>query len=624
MLLRMPHGLVCLAILWAMSPVGSAAQATGGSCALSEAGAAAGWRLEQLAVIPGEHHTAYADFATIASRRADWSYELWDVWTGERLRQLTPPATYATQNSIRESSRDGERAVIDWHVAPATLVDMRTGETLAEIQTFTGEHVPCCAYFTRDNRWLWTSVPDGRWEIRNARSGALVGVIQLARGAQNGEVDLSPDGRRMLVADLALQLVDTASGAVITSVPSRTTLITRLNARFSSDGTRAVIQNGWQWLLLDARSDAQLAAGGRPGEEEFYLDFPEFLDNGAYAQFADNAGGRAIVDVRTGRTHISLGRLAGEPSRAVEFGIQPSPDGRRFIARTPEGAATLWDARTGNQLARLGRFRVESDFEPDEEEIFIHGGRITTSNEFIFTPNGERLVSFDAEGQLSLWNAHSGRRIRVLANNDEIDRYEIDVSADGRWIVAPTDLEEVTVWNARTGAEIVRITGLLGSPISWVLSDEGRYLAIEDDYLRELWDLRARRKIADLGVFGRRIYRATFSRDSAYLLFNRSSDDQTDHILLWSIADGRVLADLGEFEQVNTYINAGREIGAVSWEHASYYADYALWTLAPAQRLLSCSEAHVTLVQQEGREDVRLLEQTREHGVIVWRLTPPG
>jgi WD40 repeat protein len=251
----------------------------------------------------------------------------------------------------------------------------------------------------------------------------------------------------------------------------------------------------------------------------------------------------------------------------------------------------------------------------------ILGGRITTSNEFIFTPNGERLVSIDAEGQLSLWNARSGHRIRVLASNDDIDPYEIDVSADGRWIIAPTDLEAVTVWNARTGAEIVRITGLLGSRISWVLSDDGRYLAIEDDYLRELWDLRARRKIADLGMFGRRIYRATFSHDSAYLLFNRSSDNQTDPILLWSVAEGRVLADLGEFSRVTTYIIAGHEIGAVSWEHAS---DYALWTLAPAQRLLSCSDAYMTLVQQEGREDVRLLGLSRETDeAIVWRLTPP-
>jgi hypothetical protein len=367
MLPRMPYGLVALLFLCAAPPAGSAAQTTSGSCALSDAGAAAGWRLERLAVIPGEQHTAYADFATIVATQGDWSHELWDVWTGERLRQLTPPATRQTQNWIRVTSRDEERAMIDWHMAPASLVDTRTGETLAQIPTFAGDHIECCAYFTADSNWLVVSLPDGRWEIRNARTGALQGTFQLS--PDTDDIALSPNGQRLLAADThAVQLVDTASGAVITSVPSRTPFITRREARFSSDSARAVIQNGWQWLLLDARSGAQLATGGLPGEEEFYLRFPEFLDNGAYAQFADEAGGRTIVDVRTGGTHISLGRLAGEPSRAVEFGIQPSPDGRRFIARTPEGAATLWDARTRRLLARLGRFRAESDYEPEPDE----------------------------------------------------------------------------------------------------------------------------------------------------------------------------------------------------------------------------------------------------------------
>ena len=624
MLPRTPHGLVALVILCAMPPAGSAAQTASGSCALSDAGAAAGWRLEQIAVIPGEHHTAYADFATINASHNDWSHELWDVWTGARLRQLTPPATYETRNSIRVISRDEERVMIDWRMAPASLVDMRTGETLAQIPLFAGEHIECCAYFSDDSRWLVVSVPDGRHEIRNARTGALQGAFQLAPDAD--DIALSPDGQRLLAADThALQLVDTTSGALLATLPRRTTDFARLNARFTSDSTRVVIQNGWEWLLLDTQTGAPLAAGGLPGGDgESYLDFPALLDNDAFAQFTDNAGGRAILDVRTGRAHIALGALAGEPTRAVEFGIQLSPDGRRFIARTPEGEATLWDARSGRRLARLGRFRIEGDYEPapGELEPIVIGGRLGTSNEFVFTPDGERLVSFDAEDRLSLWDAHSGRRIRVLSSDDYLYRYDIHVSADGRWIIVATDPEEFTVWSADTGVRVVRITGLDTSLGAWTLSDDGRYLAIEEDERRELWDLRARRKVADLGAFTRRIYDIAFSRDSAYLLFNRTLDDRTEHMLLWSLAEGRALADLGVFRHANTRTIAGHEIGE---GHSASSDDYALWALASAQRLLSCSGAYMTLVQQEGREDVRLLALPRETDeLIVWRLTPPG
>ncbi|MGH6950973.1 MAG: WD40 repeat domain-containing protein, partial [Vitreimonas sp.] len=423
MLRRVPYSLIALSLLCLGAAVEGAA-ARPGSCEISEEAAAAGWRLERLAVISGERFSAFAGFATIAAHGRDFSDELWDVWTGERIRQLTPPATYATQNSIRESSRDGERGVIDWHMAPASLVDMRTGETLAQMPIFAGvDHVECCAYFTDDSRWLVLSARDGRYEIHNARTGALQGAFQLPPGQQDHDLGISPDGQRMLVVDAyELRLIDTATGAVITATPRRhSRFIADHNARFSPDGTRAVIQNSWEWLYLDARTGAHLATGRLPGGEgEFYLDFPEFLDGGGYAQFADNTGGRTIIEARTGRTHIALGPLAGEPTRAVQFGIQPSPDGRRFIARTPEGEATLWDVRTGRRLARLGRYRVESAYEPepDEEEAIVIGGETTTSREFIFTTNGERLVSFDADDRLSVWDADTGSRIRILTRSD--------------------------------------------------------------------------------------------------------------------------------------------------------------------------------------------------------------
>ncbi|MGH6951187.1 MAG: hypothetical protein ACREH4_09955, partial [Vitreimonas sp.] len=191
-------------------------------------------------------------------------------------------------------------------------------------------------------------------------------------------------------------------------------------------------------------------------------------------------------------------------------------------------------------------------------------------------------------------------------------------SEDDRWIIGPTGLEETTVWSASTGVRAVRIALDISPSGSWKLSDDGRYLMIEDGVVRELWDLRARRKIADLGEFTERIYDTAFSRDSAHLLFNRQLDDRTEHMFLWSFTEGRVIADLGEFRHVNTLTIAGYEIGE---GHSG--DDYALWTLASARRLLSCSDAYMTLVQREGSEDVRLLGKAPD-GVIIWRLDPPG
>lgn len=602
-------------------PAGAADPA--GSCAVSDLAAGAGWRLEHLATIPGEHHTAYAGFATIAVERTDWSYELWDVWTGARIRQLTPAASYRTQNSIRESSRDEERAIIQWHMAPATLVDMRTGQTLAELPTFYGNDIPCCAYFTEDNRWLVVSVPDGRHEIRNARTGALQGAFQLTPEAH--DVAISPDGERLLAVDAAtLQIIDTTAGAVIATTPRRAAHMGRLDARFSPNSERLVILNGWEWLYFDARTGARLADGGLTGGDgDFYLDFPEFLDGGAYVQFADSAGRRSILNARTGRTHIMLGPLAGEAAYAAEFAIRPSPDGRRFVARTPEGGASLWDVRSGRMLAHLGQYHVQSAFEPEpdeEEAIVIGGGRIGTSGEFVFTPDGQRLVSLDLQGELSLWDTHDGMRLRVLARLGGIDAHDIRLSESGSWIIAPTADDEVSVWSTRTGRRAVAIPNLYARSIRVLLSDDERHLAIADSASRQLWDLRAHRKVADLGEVGGRGGDAAFSRNSAYFLFNQVDDVGAERILVWGVTEGRVVAALGDFNFVSTHAIAAYQVAA---GHAAYRRGrYTLWLLPSGDPILSCADGYTVLEQREEAQGVRLLRQA-DGEVTIWRLSPP-
>ncbi|WP_325059208.1 WD40 repeat domain-containing protein [Vitreimonas sp.] len=597
------------------------ATAQSGSCALSEAAQSDGWRLEALAVIPGEHHTAYAEFSTISARRADWSYELWDAWTGEKLRQLTPVATYQTQNWIREEAPDRSRAVIDWNTGPASLVDMRTGETLATMPVFTGDHFECCVYFTEDSRWLVLSVPDGRYEIRNARTGALQGAFALP--PDQNDLDLSADGQRMLVIDAhAIRLINTATGEVIAEIPRHASpLLSHTNSRFSPDGTRALVRNGWEWIYIDALTGATLAAGGAAGVDSgLHPNFPAFLNGARYAQFADGNGDRTIIDARTGRTHFALGALADEPWQAIHFGVQPSADGARLVARRADGTASLWDLRSGRLLAELGSFRAQSDFEaaPGEEEPILLHVRIGTSGEFTFTQNN-RLITFDRQGQLSLWNARSGAMIRRLARNDAITAHDIEVSPDGHWIFAPATEEEVVVWNARTGARAITMPGFDAHDANSTWSGDGRYLAVEDGNRRELWDLRTRRRIADLGEPGGRLSVPQFSNDSAHLIFGRINDAGEESVALWSIVARREIADLGDFNYVDPMVIANRRIA-----EGLSSGGYALWTLDSGDRLLSCSDSYMKLVQRDGTAEVRLLEQTRENAVVIWRLAPPA
>jgi WD40 repeat protein len=117
-----------------------------------------------------------------------------------------------------------------------------------------------------------------------------------------------------------------------------------------------------------------------------------------------------------------------------------SPDSRRVLTATRDGAARVWDARTGMPITPLMKQGGE----------FYYHGIVSMS----FSPDGHRIViADDSDFAARVWNADTGTAVtQPLRHSDQVE-YAI-FSHDGRY-VATTGRDKIAcVWDAATGQPI--------------------------------------------------------------------------------------------------------------------------------------------------------------------------
>src|SRR5262249_36997565 len=90
-----------------------------------------------------------------------------------------------------------------------------------------------------------------------------------------------------------------------------------------------------------------------------------------------------------------------------------SPDGKTLATRSKEETVTLWDAIR---------------YEP---RIILKGHAEWLG----FTPDGDRLVTYEGNGVMRLWETSSGQ---LLATGKESGGWALAISLDGKYLAAST------------------------------------------------------------------------------------------------------------------------------------------------------------------------------------------
>lgn len=193
-----------------------------------------------------------------------------------------------------------------------------------------------------------------------------------------------------------------------------------------------------------------------------------------------------------------------------------SPDGATLASGTWDEAIHLWDAKSGKLL-----------------RVFLQGqfpGMITG---VYFTPDGKQLVSCGGHfGDLNarVWDLSTGkerRRCPTPAGG------KIALSPDGKLLAGCGNQSSIVLWDVATAKRIreLRFEGVQDSVIALAFSPDGRRLVSGGGSILRLFDVDKGKQIRTFGE-GKRINSVAFSPDGTIVAVGRNEEPVT----LWDVA----------------------------------------------------------------------------------------
>ncbi len=447
----------------------------------------------------------------------------------------------------------------------ARLLDVRSGRLLAALRHKQGPLRT--GHFSPDGAQVLTETETDTY-VWSATTGASVGFP--GRQTVFEDVDYSPDGRLVVTVSAedmdgrAASVWDSRTGASIAALEEPGASI--YSARFTPNGahvvTAAAVGEETKIRLWNVRTWEDVAHFEN-------IDLEKSVFNPDYSQVVTSYRGRAPALWALG-SGIKLAVARGHEDGVTSAVF--SPDGSQLLTTSQDQTARVWDATTGLERAMLppvlpsaspSAFMQSAKFSPDGRSVVtashwtdrIHGESrvwavdgpmlITTIhhggliNSVAFSPRGG-LVSTNADGSAELWEANTGRLVRVVAEGTVESSRAAAYSADGTRLVTALADRTARVWDAATGTELAVLRGHEGRITSakFVL-DDLHVVTMSDDNTVRIWD-------AETGAPGSKLavkdpHSAELSVDGEFVL-----TASADGARLWKADDGERVRDLGD------------------------------------------------------------------------------
>jgi WD40 repeat protein len=354
-------------------------------------------------------------------------------------------------------------------------------------------------------------------------------------------VAFAPDGNRLASASLdqTVRLWDTAAGTEMRRFPKLAGPVHAVC--FSPHGNRLVSTSG-HWDNCQA-SEVKV---WDPATGDELLAFAEKETCGLLgAAFAPDgktlvtAGGRSdsvhLWDPATGQEKDPGGAAHCGSITALAY----APDGRT-LASAGEQSVRLWDPATARQIRRLE-----------------HADEVMT---VAFSPEGQWLASGGLGGRIHLWDADTGKEIRVLRGHRSGDRSRFTLlngKEIQRWGGGPPSVNSLAFapdrqtlysggkiirrWQIPSGRELPPFPEQQGEVFRIAVSPDGRTVASghhdEQGPRICLWDSGTGRRRRTIECSGKWITHVLFSPDGSQL----ASSGFDGVVRLWDVRTGRRL-----------------------------------------------------------------------------------
>ena len=390
-----------------------------------------------------EGHTTWLNDAVfspdgqLAASVSDEMAILWDVPTGRMIRQfdghkenISRVAFSPDGQSMVTSGRGDDSILIHWDVVSGEIIQQF--ESNSRVQGLE---------FTPDGSALLSTSSDGLIVLWAVETGEIIYELNLNNenlGVPLGSVRtpaISPDGLTAVIAteDFGIFLWDLSTG-------------TLLQRHEISGGTGAV--------TFHPHNGTVLVGGVRGTLMTLDLQTGDILDtlrghnnpvnkvvitpNGRYAVTASGDKTLRLWELERGQV---IRRFAAPDAflREVDLG----PDGRTALSASTDGSVTLWDVERGEMIRRF------TDDQPATAVTYSPDGQTALIG------TGYRFAEKVEPGHIILWDMETGEEIRRFEGHPYAV-FDVEFSPDGKWAVSSGNGPVVILWDAETGQEIRR------------------------------------------------------------------------------------------------------------------------------------------------------------------------
>jgi WD40 repeat protein/serine/threonine protein kinase/DNA-binding SARP family transcriptional activator len=471
------------------------------------------------------------DGTRLATTGQDMTVRIWDLETGAEILTLEG---HLDEVFGVDFSPDGTRLATTGYDGAVIIWDAESGKEVFRIPAHEGEGV--VVYFSPDGTRLVTNgLYDGKIKIWDATTGEPILAFP-AHQAPTWHVIFSPDGTRLATASMdgTAKLWNADSGELLLVLPGQGG-VTRVG--FSPDGSRLVTANeNGTASVWETRSGDELFT--IEGHKDLVI-WSSFSPDGERLATASMDGIAKIWDASSGKHLLTL---AGHTS--VLFGIAFSPDGTQLATGSYDGTTRLWDLSPEKELFTIAEhtdYVYSVDFSPDGRH-FASGSYDGTAiiwnlsevfpmytpavdaapvQQFIlgekgdrdrirsvsYSPDGKRIVTTDAYGKATIWNAETGNEVLTLSGHAPGQTVETvwngvtdaAFSPDGSLLATSSDDLTINIWDATTGEKLHTLLGHMPGPanvppfegvVAIAFNPEGTtLLSAGADGTARLWDV---------------------------------------------------------------------------------------------------------------------------------------